>query len=230
MAVIDDNLAGARDRVRRWLHEVNSDNSFWSNTFIDQMINVSYRRRCAQLAMAFEGYFTNVATRDLTQAQERYAHPPGHERTLKVEIVRTDGTTVPIERFERHYSSKNPNNQQGIDTYTPTWRAVSGGMVLEPAPGETRADGLRIEYYGLPALLQNDNDSFHVDFPRSLDELVILDSVVACMDSENLLETGAIRTAQRMRAEWEVDFARYIDNRLTGTNKIIPFAPHYSDA
>jgi hypothetical protein len=230
MAVIDDNLAGVRDRVRRWLHEVNPDSSFWSDKFIDQMINVTYRRRCSQLVMAFEGYFTNVATRDLTADQERYAHPPGHERTLKVEIVRTDGTTSPIERFERHFSSNNPNQGTGIDSYTPTWRSLSGGLILEPAPGETVVDGLRIEYYGLPALLQNDNDSFHVDFPRSMDELVVLDAVVACMDSENQLETGNIRTAQRMRAEWEQDFARYIDNRLFGTNKIIPFNPHYSDA
>lgn len=230
MAVIDDNLAGVRDRVRRWLHEVNSDTSFWSNTFIDQMINVSYRRRCGQLVMAFEGYFTNVATRDLVASQERYAWPPGFERCLKVEVVRTDGTTLPIERFERHYAAKNPNASAGVDSYTPTWRSISGGIILEPAPGEAITNGLRIEYFGLPALLQNNNDSFHVDFPRTMDELVVLDGVVACMDSENLLETGAIRTAQRMRAEWEQDFARYIDNRLLGTNKIIPFNPHYTDA
>ncbi len=230
MATIDDNLAGVRDRVRRWLHETTSDTSFWSNTFIDQMINVSYRRRCAQLVMAYEGYFTNVATRDAVSDQERYAWPPGFERCLKMEIVRTDGTTVPIGRFERHFSAKNPSQGAGLDTYTPTWRGISGGFVMEPAPGETVTDGLRIEYFGLPALLQNDNDTFHIDFPRSLDEIVVLDAVIACLDSENLLETGATRSALRMRQEYEIDWERYIDQRLIGTNKIIPFSPHYSDA
>jgi hypothetical protein len=180
--------------------------------------------------MAHEGFFTNVATRDLVADQERYAWPPGFERCLKVEIVRTNGTTVPIERFERHFSAKNPNANLGIDTYSPTWRAISGGFVLEPSPGETATDGLRIEYYGLPALLRNNSDQWHADFPRSLDEIVILDSVVACLDSENLLETGATRSALRMRQEYELDWERYIDQRLIGTNKIIPFAPHYSDA
>lgn len=229
MAIIDDNLAGLRSRARRWLHEVDGDNSFWSDTFIDQMLNVSYRRRAAQLVMAHEGFFTNVATRDLVADQERYAWPPGFERCLKMEVVRTDGTTVPLERQERHYSVKFTASG-GQDSYLPGYRPISGGFVLEPAPKETITDGLRIEYHGLPALMQADGDSLHVDFPRSFDELVILDAVVACLDSENLLEMGATRAALRMRMEWETDFLQYIDSRMVSTNKIHPFNPHYGDA
>jgi hypothetical protein len=230
MAVIDDNLAGLRDRVRRWLHELNDDTSFWGNTFIDQMINVSYRRRCGQLVMAYEGYFTNVATRDLTADQSRYSWPPGFERCLRVELVRSDGTQVPIERYERHYGANFVNNGADGDVYRPTFRPISGGFVLEPTPSSTVVDGVRMEYFGLPTLMQNDGDSMHADFPRTLDELVVLDSVVACMDSENLQEGGTIRAATRMRAEYEQDFERYIDNKVIGTNKIMPFAPHYTDA
>lgn len=230
MAVIDDNLAGLRDRVRRWLHELAPGNSFWSDTFIDQQINVSYRRRCANLVMAYEGYFTSVATRDLTADQERYAWPPGHERTLKMELVRSDGTTVPIERFERHFQAKFTDVNNSQDSYIPSWRPVGNGFVLEPAPGETVTNGLRIEYYGLPTLMQNDGDSMHTEFPRSFDELVVLDAVIACMDSENLIETGAMRTAVRQRTDWEMDWERYIDTRVVSTNKIIPFNPHYADA
>jgi hypothetical protein len=205
-------------------------NSFWSNTFIDQQLNVSYRRRCANLVMAHEGYFTNVATRDLTQDQERYAWPPGLERATKLELVRSDGTTIPIERHERHYAAKFANVTAGRDTYSASYRPIGGGFVLEPAPGENVANGLRIEYHGLPTLMQNDNDSMHSDFPRSFDELVVLDSVIACMDSENLMETGSMRTALRQRSDWEVDWERYIDSRVVSTNKITPFAPHYRDA
>lgn len=230
MATIDDNLGGLRDRVRRWLHELAPGNSFWSNTFIDQQINVSYRRRCANLVMAYEGYFTNVATRDLTGNQERYAWPPGFERVEKMEIVRSDGTTVPIERHQRHYAAKFVNVNNSQDTFLPTWRPIGGGFVLEPSPGETVTNGLRIEYHGLPTLMQNDNDSLHTDFPRSFDELIVLDSVIACMDSENLIESGAMRTALRQRADWEVDWERYIDGRVISTNKITPFTPHYRDA
>ena len=230
MATIDDNLAGLRDRVRRWLHELNSDTSFWGDTFIDQMINVGYRRRSAQLVMAFEGYFTNVATRDVVVDQERYSWPPGFERCLKMEIVRSDGTRVPIERNERHYAVNNVNNQGASDTFLPTYRPIAGGFVLEPQPGMTVVDGLRIEYFGLPALMQNDGDSMHADFPRSLDEIVVLDAVLACMDSENLLESGSVRSAARYRSEFELDWERYIDTKVVSTNKIVPFAPHYADS
>lgn len=230
MSVIDDNLSGLRDRVRRWLHEVNKDTSFWSNTFIDQMINVSYRRRCVELVMAYEGYFTNVATRDLVADQSRYIWPPGFERCTKMEIVRRDGSTVPVERNERHYSTNYSNAGGASDSYLPNFRPIAGGFVFEPTPKETVTDGIRIEYFGLPTVMQNDGDTMHADFPRSLDELVVLDAAVACLDSEGLLETGAVRSIQRMRAEWELTWGRYIDNKIISTNKIHPFAPHYGDA
>jgi hypothetical protein len=147
-----------------------------------------------------------------------------------MEIVRTDGTTIPLERYERHYGANFANNGSGGDVYRPTFRPISGGFVFEPTPSEAVADGIRMEYFGLPTLMQNDGDSMHVDFPRTLDELIVLDAVVACMDSENLQEGGTVRAASRMRAEFELDWERYIDNKVIGTNKIVPFAPHYTDA
>jgi hypothetical protein len=203
---------------------------FERNGILYRQINVSYRRRCANLVMAHEGYFTNVATRDMIAHQERYAWPPGLERETKMELVRTDGTTVPLERQERHYSVNFSDVDNTQDAYVPTWRPIGGGFVLEPAPGETVPEGIRLEYYGLPTLMQADGDSMHADFPRSFDELVVLDSVIACMDSENLMETGAMRTAIRQRTDWEMDWERYIDSRVVSTNKITPFNPHYADA
>ena len=231
MAVINDNLGGLRDRARRHLHELAPGNSFWSDSFMNQQINVSYRRRCAQLVMSHEGYFTNVATRDLTANVERYAWPPGFERCTKMELVRSDGTTVPLERNERHYAvnfSDSGGNTQ--DSFSPQWRPISGGFVFEPAPGSSVTNGIRIEYHGLPTQMQVDGDSMHADFPRSFDEIVVLDCVIACMDSEGLMETGAVRTSLRARSEWEYDWGRYMDNRVISTNKIMPFAPHYGDA
>lgn len=230
MATIDDNLRGLRDRVRRWLHEVAATNSFWNNTFIDQQINASYRRRCAQLVMAYEGFFTNIATRDLEADQERYAWPPGFERLLRMELIKSDETRVPIERYERHYARNFTDTGNSQDTYVATYRPIGGGFVLEPAPGEDVTNGLRIEYYGLPTQMQQDGDSFHADFPRSFDELIVLDAVIACLDSENLVELGGARTVLRQRRDWELDFERYIDSRIISTNKIIPFIPHYPDS
>lgn len=232
MSVLDDNLLGYTDRVRRWLHELSPDTSFWSDTFIAQQVNASYRRRCTHLVMAHEGYFTNVATRDLTANQERYQWPPGLERCLKMEVVRSDGTTVPLERLERHYAANASAAVQsgGIDTYGPSFRPIGGGFVLEPAPGATTVDALRIEYFGLPTQLQVDGDSWHADFPRSLDEICILDATIACLDSEGLMETGSMRTVARQRSEWEDTWERYIDSKVVSTNKIMPFQPHYQDA
>jgi len=229
MATLKDNLSGYRDRVRRWLREVDPDLSFWSDTFLTQQINTAYRRRCAQLVMAHEGYFTNVAIRDLEANKARYAWPNGFERLLKLELVRTDGTTVPLERDERHFRV-NFKPTSGRDSYLATYRPISGGFVLEPGPSETVTEGLRMEYHGLPAQLEVNGDSWHTDFPRSFDELIILDVVVAAFDSEGLVENGTARTVLRQRQDYEWDWERYVDNRHISTNKINPFVPHYGDA
>lgn len=226
---LTDNLSGYRARVRRWVREPDASKSFWTDTFIDEMINVAYRRRSAQCVMAFEGFFINVATNDLEAEQERYPWPNGFERCTKMEIVRTDGRTVPIERQERHFAAKSlPAYSQ--DSYLPNYRAISGGFVLEPAPNYAATDGIRIEYFGLPAELVANGDSWHVDYPRSLDELVIMDAAIACLDSEGLLETGATRTILRGRQEYEVDWATYIETRMISINRVTPFVPHYTDS
>lgn len=224
-----DTLAGYVLRVRNWLHEVDEDGSFFSGDFLKRLINSNYRRRCAQLVMAHEGYFKLVATRSLVADQGAYAFPDGFERLQKVELVRTDGTTEPIEAQERHFQA-NPPPAAGGDNYIPTYRMLSGGLVLEPAPNEAVTDGLRIEYTGVPTLLTDDDDAFHTDFPRSFDELVILDSVVAALDSEDMMETGQVKTVLRQRQEFEFDFLRYIDSRAIRTNRIQPFIPSYVDA
>jgi hypothetical protein len=224
-----DTLAGYIIRIRQWLHEVSPTKSYYTEALLKRLFNSNYRRRCAQLVMAHEGYFTMVATRDLVADQAKYAWPPGHQRNQKLELVRTDGDTVPITAFERHYSS-NSTASTGGDSYSPTWRPISGGFVLEPAPNETVTGGVRIEYTGLPALLTDDDDSMHTDFPRSFDELAILDTVVAALDSEGLAETGMTKTVLRQRQEFEWDFLRFIDQRVIRVQKVDPFIAHYSDS
>jgi hypothetical protein len=181
--------------------------------------------------MAFEGYFTNVATRDLVADQERYAWPPGFERLSKIELIRVDGSRVPIQRNERHYQ-RNPYTAAGSgqDSYLPTYRPISGGFVLEPPPSVSITNGIQLEYNGLPTQLSNDGDSLHSDFPRSFDEIVILDAAIACLDSEGLLEGGPARTIVRARMEWEMDWERFIDGKILSNNRITPFPYHYGDS
>lgn len=229
MALVTDNLSGYITRIRQWLHEITEDGSFWSDEYLKIQFNSNYRRRCTQLVMAFEGYFNQIATRDIVANQDRYAWPPGFERLIKLELVREDGRTVPIQSFERH-EEVNFAPSSGGDNYLPTYRPTGGGFILEPAPTEDQTGALKMEFFSLPAELEFDNDTMHPDFPRTFSELVILDVVVAALDSENLLETGRTQTVLRLRQEYEFDWERYIDGRLVRINKITPFIPHYYDA
>ncbi len=216
-------------RIRRYIGEETSSTSYWSDDLVKQIFNSSYRRRCAQLIMAYEGYFTVVATRDTVALQERYAWPTNFERLFKLELVRSSGTTTPIQRQERHYGSK-PSPQGSGDSYLPSYRSIGSGFVLEPAPITGVAGQIRMEYCVTPTELTESDDQLHSDYPSMFDELLVLDAAVALFDQEQTQEEGRVRSLLRLRAEWELDFERFIDNRLISSNSVTPFSGPYRDA
>jgi len=218
-------------RVRQFLHETDEDASMWSPTFLKQIFNDSYRLRCTQLIMAFEGYFTEVATRSIVADQARYAWPAGFERAIKVELVRTGGATVPVHRYERHIGMNPAAGSSGdADSYLPTYRPIGSGFVFEPTPTTAVTNGIRLEYCGLPAELVADDDVIHPDFPKTYVSLVIYDTAVAALDSEHLMENGQPTTIVRLRNEFDVMFSRYIDSRMISLNSVTPFVGHFSDS
>jgi hypothetical protein len=229
MAELTGTLSNYLTRVRRYVGEEDEDKSFWDTPMIKQIFNAHYRKRCAELVMAYEGYFTVVATRDTVSNQERYAWPTGFERLMKLEIVRSDGRTVPLQRAERHYGAK-PTPGTGGDDYLPNYRSIGSGFVLEPAPSTGVAGQIRMEYIGTPAELTADDDQLHSDFPSMLDEILVLDTACALYDQEQAQEEGRMRSLLRQRMEWEMQWERYIENRMISSSSVTPFAPHYQDA
>lgn len=219
-------------RVRRYLNEDDSTKSRWGDNFLKQLFNSQYRKRCGELFMAFEGYFSLVATRNIVADQSRYTWPDGFTRLLKMEVVRTDGRRVPLEREERHYDTYFPSTVTGSggDEWLPTYRPIGSGFVLEPPSNEAITDGLRIEYHGVPEELTADADKLHSDFPALLDELLVLDTVIVALDAEGLQETGQLHTILRQRQEWEVRWERFIDGRMISRHRIHPFIVHYGDS
>jgi hypothetical protein len=229
MAQLTGTLQNFVTRVRRYVGEVEEKGSFWSNDLIKQVFNSCYRRRCADLIMAYEGYFTVVGTSDTIALQERYAWPTNFERLFKLELVRSNGTTVPIQRQERHYSSKPAPSGAG-DSYHPSYRSVGSGFVLEPAPIQGVGGQIRMEYCVTPTELTANDDQLHSDFPTMMDEILVLDTAITLFDQEQMQEEGRARSLLRLRAEWELTWERFIDNRMISSNSVTPFNTHYRDA
>lgn len=225
-----DNLQNFLLRTRRYVRELDTSTSFWSDLFLTQMFNANYRRRCAALIMAYEGFFTLVATRNIVQGQEAYGFPDGLSRLLKLEIVRTDGTRIPLRRYERHEATNPTNNTQATgDGYFPNFRPFSNGFVLEPTPIETVNDALRLEYTGLPAFLSAPGDQLHPSFPELFDEILVLDTVCSALDAEGLHELGPIPSIKSLKEQWTEDFEQYIQNRIVLRQRIDPTPGPYWD-
>lgn len=182
--------------------------------------------------MAYEGYFTAVATRDIVINKARYALPSGTLRILKLERVLTNGTTIPLMRFERHEEA-NPGVNVGIslgDYYLPNFRPMANGFILEPTPQEAITDGLQIEVSLLPEKLTGDSDRIHASFPEIFEELLVLDTAVLALDAQGAMETGQMRALLRARSEVEEDYRRFIESRVVSITETDPFIPSYGDA
>jgi len=179
--------------------------------------------------MAYEGWFVSIATRNLVTDTAQYAFPSGFLRLQKIELVRSNGNTVPLKRWERH-EGVNPNNSSLGDQYHPCYRPLGNGFILEPTPKESVTGGIRIEFAGVPAELSADGDTMHTSFPEIFEELIVLDTVIACFDAEGQQESGQVRSILRLRAEMEEDWTRFIDARVIAKQEIQPFKGHYEDA
>ena len=211
------------------LHEVTASASYHTDDLLKELFNDQYRMRCNELVIAHEGYFTDIAITDLVASQARYPWPPGFERLIKIEIVRDDGSTIPIQRDERHEHG-NPTPSASGENYWPHYRPIGSGFVLEPAPADDDTDALRLEYYGLPARLTADGDTLHADFPLTFASLLVYDTVVAALDTELMQENGVVKTILRLRQEFEIKWERYIDGRMTAITAVVPFITSYEDA
>lgn len=225
-------LSQFRTKIRRYLKESNPNTSFWGDDFIDQLFNAQYRKRCQQLIMAFEGWFVNVSTRDIVSGTSRYAFPDGFLRLQKLELVRSDGRTVPLQRYERHYESNMAETQNGLtgDSYVPFYRLQGNGFVLEPTPSDDVTNGLQLEWAGVPVELSATGDTCHPSFPEIFEELLVIDTVVNAFDAEGQQESGLVRSLLRQRMEMEENFDRFIESRSISRQEVVPFYPHYEDA
>jgi hypothetical protein len=213
------------------LREEDAASSYWSDPFLKQLLNSAYRLRCGELHIAYEGFFVLVAIRDLVASQNRYSWPPGFQRLSKLELVRTDERRVPVQRYERHEEVIFNNTVGDDDSYLPTYRPVGSGFELEPGPEQTVTNGLRMEYFGIPMELTSNNDELNPDFPELYDELLVLDTAVAALHSEQAMEgNGLIRTIEKERNRWEQRWEQYIDGRIVSRQQIAPFISGYRDA
>lgn len=182
--------------------------------------------------MAYEGYFTAVANRDIDINKARYALPSGTLRILKLERVLSNGTSVPLIRDERH---ERPNPGESItsgsgDYYLPTFRPMANGFILEPTPREAITLGIRIEISILPEKLVGDSDRIHASFPEIFEELLVLDTAILALSAEGAMETGQMRALLPAKVELEEDFRRFIESRVVLITETEPFVPSYFDA
>ena len=200
----------------------------FDDNLVTNVLNSSYMKRWTQLDTAHEGRFVQWYSTQLESNVDEYSWPRDMLRVMKVEYVSEDGTKTPLRRNERHYGNINPDTSFP-DAAPYTYKPVKGGYLLEPRP-QSGAGSIRVEFVKMPDSLANDADEIDADFPEIFGELIVLDAVVALIDSEGQLEDGSAKAVLRQREEWDREWRRYINRLVTSANEIVQWNPHYDNA
>jgi hypothetical protein len=120
-------------RTRRYLRELNPNTSWWSEVFLLDMLNASYRLRNSQLIMADEGYYSFRAYTPVISNRAFYDWPNGFNRMLRLDLeVTATGASVPIQRWARRFDATE-SSMHLTSIFLPTYRPVGGGFIIEPA-------------------------------------------------------------------------------------------------
>ena len=215
-----------RAEIRMHLRETDATKSFWTDDLILSTWNRAKSLREMQLHQASEGYGTDIQYRDLTASQPYYALPTGTGHVSRVLIVRTDGREIPCNRNEM-YAEPNLIGTSTQDDYFPEYRIIGNVIVLSPAPSTTVTAGLKIEVSTFSADFANDADSLEVDYPAVMEDLLIYDTIIGCLDhsgawgpSPQGVNTSYVQT----RGRFESVFLDYIEEKSSGIVLSVPFS------
>lgn len=211
--------------IRRLLRETTASSSFWSDALLLDLFNQAIDLRVMDLAEAHEGWVTEITETNTVADQSEYTLPEGTGRVKRILLVFNPGTnneySVPLtraERWSRPVAAK--SNQFGDGGSIGSYRLVGELLYIEPAPGNSIVNGLRIESEIAPARLTAGSDKLDLAFPDVMETMLIYDTACAALAIEEAQgEAPAGRRTNdltTLRDRYEVRFMSYIETRSYG--------------
>lgn len=151
-------LIGIRSRVKSNFNQ-QDDDSFVTNSEIDNFANEGYYHYVNQLIDAEQGFFETTKLLDIVANVETVALPSNfavnqisHHRTVRLERVFSD-RRIPMSHIRRNGNEPVMTTGGSGIGYIPTYDFRGNNIVLEPTPSVSETGGLFLVYGGLPPKL-----------------------------------------------------------------------------
>jgi hypothetical protein len=176
----------------------------YSVSDIKQAIGDSYRYYVMWLIENGAGYFETTTDLDITANVETISladlGPPFWKVSL-IEKYVTNGR-VPLVPYERRYKFLSTIGVGSGNTYIPTYKFRGLSLVLEPPPGASETDSIRLDYVYIPDFPVSSSDNsfeFEEQFPSTYEVNVVLRACVKLLEEKDV--SGGLSDISSFRTE-----------------------------
>lgn len=164
--------------------------SFYEEATIKQAIGDSYVYYIDRMVDMGAGYFETTTDLDIVANTETISlanlDPPFRRISLLEKYV-TNGR-VPLEPYERRYKFLSTIGVGSGNTYIPTYKRRGLNLVLEPPPGASETNGLKLDYVYIPELpnsSSSDSFTFEEQFPDLYEVNIVLRACIKLLEEKD---------------------------------------------
>lgn len=220
--------------IRPLLRETTAAASYWSDAELLLYANLVQDEWAARMMQWGEGWWTVEKRTNLVAQQREYTLEEGTDKVVRIRLQFNEGGTtydIPLQRLERWSETVVSGvGNVGATGTVPTYRFDGELIILEPAPTETRTNGLVIDVADVPARLTGDSSKFDLKWPAMWETLLVYEVVMLAMgveDSQGNQDPALRGRLERMRDR----MARAFENacRQRSYNRVFGTPHHLGD-
>jgi len=183
------DLSTITTKARRKLDEVTE--KFWDDDELWDYINDGYYQYWMWMIRAVNRGVVKSTTLNITADTAEIALPSDYFLARLVERV-VDSATIPMDYKERYDSANRTSGTSSSASfgYVPQYHFEGQNLIIEPTPGDTVANGIKLTYIFIPDRMTAGTDEPDDGFPDFFHDLLVGYCVIQAKEKEEMVTPG----------------------------------------
>ncbi len=218
------NRLTIRTKARRKLDETSP--KFWTDDDLNDYLDEGIKHYWQWMIDAVHpATLKETSSLTVTANSPAVPLPADYYKTKMLERILTDGTTDPLDFFERSEDTNPPSSSTG-DDYRPTYRFVGDDIILEGPPIFSSTSFLKLTYMFIPDDMTDDTSTPPSILGTMFPNMLIQYIVVAAKEKEESLDPGGadLGPIKRKLMEMEEKFKSTIETETLQRQYVEPFS------
>jgi hypothetical protein len=218
---VQDMLTAAR----RLLRQPDPSNSQWTDEDLLAWLNEAVRIHMCELTGLDEGHFTGIDDLNIVSGTETIALPTDCFM-VKVVYKKVNNGFVPLNYRNTLNVGYSTQGGTSPELYQPYYFFRGNSLVVRPVPNFSETDGIRVEYFQMPAILTDSSDQLSAQIAPVFRQSVEAYVVYMAKLSESLTSgTNTAALAEKHFNGLYSQFQQLSQKRSKNPTYIQPFNP-----